>query len=141
MFAVLSAQLVHAQEANKPLIGFSFEAMKGERWQTDLNSFEARAKQLGAEVISRDADGDDDRQLQQVQDMIKAGIKVLVLLPHTNSQASRMVDAAKALHDAQMNVLQPHIARGDIKVLADGYTKDWLPSEAYLFALQAIDSS
>src|SRR3979490_3092917 len=96
MFAVLSAQLVHAKKPTKPLIGFSFEAMKGERWQTDLNSFEARAKQLGAEVISRDADGDDDRQLQQVQDMIKAGIKVLVLLPHTNSQASRMVDAAKA---------------------------------------------
>jgi len=41
--------------------------MKGERWQTDLNSFEARAKQLGAEVISRDADGDDNRQFQQVK--------------------------------------------------------------------------
>src|SRR6267142_1656093 len=196
----LNGRLGHAQDRNKPLIGFSLEAMKGERWQTDLSSFETRAKQLGAEVISRDADGDDDRQLQQVQDMIKAGIRVLVLLPHTNSQASRMVDAAKAanvkvisydrlvlnsdvdlyvtfdrleigkmqaeflverapkgnyvliagspndegaktLHDAQMSVLQPYIARGDIKVLADGYTKDWLPSEAYLFALQAIDSS
>src|SRR6266436_868873 len=192
--------LVHAQDRNKPLIGFSFEAMKGERWQTDLSSFEARAKQLGAEVISRDADGDDDRQFQQVQNMIKAGIKVLVLLPHTNSQASRMVDAAKAanvkvisydrlvlnsdvdlyvsfdrleigkmqaqylvehapkgnyvliagspndegakaLHGAQMSVLQPYIARGDIKVLADAYTKDWLPSEAYLFTLKAIESS
>jgi len=44
--------------------------MKGERWQTDLNSFQVRAKQLGAEVISRDADGDDVRQFQQVQDMI-----------------------------------------------------------------------
>src|SRR6266853_3020650 len=79
LFAVLSGQLVHAQEVNKPLIGFSFEAMKGERWQTDLSSFEVRAKQLGAEVISRDADGDDDRQFQQVQDMIKTGVKVLVL--------------------------------------------------------------
>jgi D-xylose transport system substrate-binding protein len=200
LFAALSAQLAHAQEAKKPLIGFSFEAMKGERWQTDLNSFEARAKQLGAEVISRDADGDDARQFQQVQDMIKAGIKVLVLLPHTNSQASRMVDAAKAanvkvisydrlvlnsdidlyvsfdrleigrmqaeylvehapkgnyvliagspndegaraLHGAQMSVLKPYIARGDIKVLADSYTKDWLPSEAYLFTLKTINSS
>jgi len=66
---------------------FFFEAMKGERWQT-TEFFEARAKQLGAEVISRDADGDDNRQFQQVQDMIKAGIKVLVLLPHTDSQAA-----------------------------------------------------
>src|SRR6266849_50600 len=196
----LNGQLVHAQDRNQLLIGFSFEAMKGERWQTDLSSFEIRAKQLGAEVISRDADGDDDRQFQQVQDMIKAGIKVLVLLPHDSTKASRMVEAAKAanvkvisydrlvpnsdvdlyvsfdrleigrmqaeylvqhapkgnyvliagspndegakaLHGAQMRVLQPYIGRGDIKVLADAYTKDWLPSEAYLFTLKAIDSS
>lgn len=197
---VLTGQLARAQDGNKLQIGFSFEAMKGERWQTDLDSFEVRAKQLGAEVISRDADGDDDRQFEQVKDMIKAGIKVLVLLPRDTTKASRMVDAAKSanikvisydrlvlnsdvdlyvgfdreeigrmqaeylvkhaptgnyvliagspndqgaktLHDAQMNVLQPHIDRGDIKVIADGYTKDWLPSEAYLFMLKAIDSA
>jgi D-xylose transport system substrate-binding protein len=196
---VLNGQRVRAQDANKLQIGFSIEAMNGERWQTDLDAFQVRAKQLGAEVISRDASGDDDRQFEQVQDMIKAGIKVLVLLPHDATKASRIVDAAKsanvkvisydrlvlnsdvdlyvsfdrgeigrmqaeylvkhaprgnyvliagspndegakALHDAQMNVLQPHIDRGDIKVIADGYTKDWLPSEAYVFMLKAIDS-
>src|SRR6266851_8143305 len=78
---VLNVQLVQAQDGNKLKIGFSMEAMKGERWQSDLNSFEARAKQLGAEVISRDAGGDADRQFQQVRDMIKAGIRVLVLMP------------------------------------------------------------
>jgi D-xylose transport system substrate-binding protein len=197
---VLNRPLVQAQDTNQPKVGFSIEDMKGERWQTDLNSFEARAKQLGAEVISANADGDDDRQFQQVKDMIKAGIKVLVLLPHDPTMANRMVDAAKSanvkvisydrlvlnsdvdlyvsfdrlevgkmqaeylvkqaprgnyvliagspsaedaktLHDAQMSVLQPYIDRGDIKVIADGYTKDWLPSEAYLFMLKAIDSA
>ncbi len=197
---VLCGQLTQAQEANKLKIGFSIEAMKGERWQTDLNAFESRAKELGADVISSDAGGDDDLQFKQVQDMIKAGIKVLVLLPHDNAKASRMVNAAKSanvkvisydrlilnsdvdlyvsfdrheigrmqaeylvkhapkgnyvliagspndegaktLHDAQMKVLQPYIDRGDIKVIADGYTKDWLPSDAYLFMLKAIDSS
>ncbi len=174
--------------------------MKGERWQTDLTSFTARAKQLGAQVVSSDAGGDEDRQFQQVQDMIKSRIKVLVLLPHDTSKASRMVDAAKAanikvisydrltlnsdvdlyisfdrlvigrmqaeyllklapkgnyviiagspndegaktLHDVQMNVLHPYVIRGDIKLIADAYTPDWLPSEAYLFMLKAIDSS
>jgi len=195
-----SGQLGQAQDGNKLKIGFSIEAMKGERWQTDLNAFEARSKQLGAEVLSSDAGGDDDLQFKQVQDMIKAGIKVLVLLPHDTSKASRMVGAAnsanvkvlsydrlvqnsdvdlyvsfdrveigrmqadylvkhapkgnyvliagspndegaKILHDAQLKVLQPYIDRGDIKVIADGYTKDWLPSDAYLFMLKAIDSS
>jgi hypothetical protein len=72
---VLKLQLAQAHDGNKLQIGFSLEDMKGERWQTDLNSFEVRAKQLGAEVISGDAGGDADRQFQQVQDMIKAGIK------------------------------------------------------------------
>ena len=181
-------------------IGFSIEAMNGERWQTDLASFESRAKQLGADVISADAHGDDDRQLLQVQDMIKAGIKALVLLPHDTSKAGRIVDAAKAanvkvisydrlvlnsdvdlyisfdriavgtmqaeylrkqapkgnyvllagspndggarvLHDTQMQILKPYIDRGDIKIIADSYMNDWLPSEAYLSTLKAIDSS
>jgi D-xylose transport system substrate-binding protein len=200
VFIAGNGQLVQAQEGNKLRIGFSIEAMKGERWQTDLDSFVARAKELGAEVISRDANGDDDLQFQQVKDMIKAGIKVLVLLPHDAAKATRMVDAAKAahikvisydrlvrnsdvdlyvsfdrveigwmqaeylakhapkgnyvliagspndegaktLHDEQMKVLQPYIDRGDIKVVADGYTKDWLASEAYLSMLKAIDSA
>ncbi|HKV63477.1 MAG TPA: substrate-binding domain-containing protein [Candidatus Acidoferrum sp.] len=191
---------VQGQDANMPKIGFSIEDMKGERWQTDRDSFEARAKDLGAEVVFADAGGDDARQLQQVKDMIKAGIKVLVLLPHDAAMANRMVDAAKSanvkvisydrmvpngdvdlyvsfdraqigwmqadylvrhaprgnyvliggsptaedaktLHESQMKVLKPYIDRGDIKVIADGYTKDWLPSEAYLFMLKAIDSS
>ena len=197
---VLSAQLLRAQDGNKLKIGFSIEAMKGERWQTDRDSFEARARELGAEVIFADAGGDDNRQFQQVKDMIKAGIKVLVLLPHDPAMANRMVDAAKSanvkvisydrlvlngavdlyvsfdrlqigtmqaeylvkhaptgnyvliagsptaedaitLHAAQMSVLQPYIDRGDIKVIADEYTKDWLPAEAYLFMLKAIDST
>ncbi|HEY6338522.1 MAG TPA: substrate-binding domain-containing protein [Candidatus Sulfotelmatobacter sp.] len=197
---VFSGQLLRAQAAKKPKIGFSVEATKGERWQTDLNSFEVRAKQLGAQVVSSDADGDDDVQLQQVKRMIKGGIKVLVLLPHDTSKAATIVDAAKAagvkvlsydrlvqnsdvdlyvsfdrveigrmqaeslvkvapkgnyvliggspndegaktLHDAQMSVLQPYIGRGDIKVIADSYTRDWLPSEAYVHMLEAIDSS
>jgi D-xylose transport system substrate-binding protein len=174
--------------------------MNGERWQTDLDAFEARAKQLGALVLSADARGDDDRQLQQVEDMIRTGVQTIVLLPHDTSKASRIVAAAKAanvkvisydrlvlnsavdlyvsfdrveigwmqadylakhapkgnyvliggspndegariLHQAQIKVLQSYVERGDIKVIADGYTKEWLPTEAYLVMLKAIESS
>jgi D-xylose transport system substrate-binding protein len=50
-------------------------------------------------------------------------------------------EGARILHDEQMKILHPYIDRGDIKVVADGYTKEWLPSEAYLFTLNAIDSA
>ena len=200
LIAALNAHPACAQAPAKLKIGFSIEAMNGERWQTDLASFEARAKQLGAELISADAKGDDDRQLQQVQDMIKAGIKALVLLPHDTTKAGRIVEAAKAanvkvisydrlvlnsdvdlyvtfdrvdigtmqaeyllkqapkgnylviagspkdggaktLHDTQMRILKPRIDHGDIKIISDGYSNDWLPSEAYIATLKAIDSS
>ena len=94
--ALLYGSLSRTQESTKPQIGFSIEAMNGERWQIDLDSFKARAQQLGAQVVSADAKGDDDRQFDQVKDMIKAGIKVLVLMPHDTTKASRIVDAAKA---------------------------------------------
>lgn len=191
---------MQAEDTGKLRIGFAIEAMNGERWQTDLEAFNARSKELGAEVISADAGGDDERQLRQVQDMIKKGIKALVLLPHDTNKASQIVAAAKAanvkvisydrlvqnsdvdlyvsfdrvevgwmqakylianapkgnylliggspndegaktLHDAQMRVLKPYVDRGEIKVIADGYTKDWLPTEAYLSTLNAIDAS
>ena len=201
LFAVfLNGQITRAQEAGKLKLGFSFESMIGERWQIDRDSFEARAKQLGAVMISTDAKGDDELQLRQVRDMIKAGIKVLVLFPHDPKMAAQIVDAAKSanvkvisydrlvpnsdldlyvsfdrvaiarmqaeslvklapkgnyvliagsptdegariLHDEQMKVLWPYINRGDIKVVADAYNKDWLPSEAYLHMLAAIDSA
>jgi D-xylose transport system substrate-binding protein len=184
----------------RPKIGFAIEAMKGERWQTDLEAFQARAKELGADVVSADAGGDDDKQFEQVKEMIKGGIDVLVLLPHDSTKAGRMVDAAKAahvkvisydrlaqnsdvdlyvtfdrqeigkmqaeylvqrapkgnyvliggspkdegakaLHAAQMKVLQPYVDRGDIRVVADGYIQDWVASEAYIFMLKAIENA
>ena len=39
-------------------------------------------------MVSANAGGNDELQFQQVMDMIKAGIKVLVLLPHDTSKAS-----------------------------------------------------
>jgi D-xylose transport system substrate-binding protein len=196
----VSTHGTQAQGNAKPLVGFSLEAAKGERWQTDLEAFDTRARQLGIPVTSADAEGNDDLQFRQVQEMIKAGIKVLVLLPRDTSKASRMVDAAKAahvkvisydrlalnsdvdlyitfdpaeigrmqaeyllslapngnyvliagspndsnakiLHDAQIKVLQPSIDRGDVQVIADSYTSEWRPAEAYLHMLDVIDSS
>jgi D-xylose transport system substrate-binding protein len=47
---------------------------------------------------------------------------------------------AKVLHDAQMKALQPAIDRGDIQVVADSYTSEWRPAEAYMHMLDVIDS-
>ncbi len=89
-----------AQARQKPeiKIGFSIEATKGERWQTDLDEFELRARQLGAQTITRSANGDDNLQFEQVKGLLDTGIDALVLLPHDFEKASRIVDAAHARH-------------------------------------------
>lgn len=79
-------------------IGFSIENTKGERWQTDLEQFQQRAQELGAAVVIRSADGDDELQFKQVKEMLDSGIDALVFLPHDTGKAGRFIDASHAKH-------------------------------------------
>lgn len=195
---------LRAQEKPAPSgklkIGFLMDSLKIERWQTDLDNFQKRAAELSAEVVVETAEGDDDLQFQQAQQLLGAGVKSLVLVAHDTGKAVRIVNAAKAkqvpllcyerlvrspnvsffvgvdastigylqaysltqlapkgnyvliagspldvnakfLHDAQMEVLKPFVDRGDIKIVADTWTKDWSPSEAYAHMAEAIEST
>ncbi len=201
---LLSTAFLQAQEKQASSgtikIGFLLDSLKIERWQTDLDRFQKRAAELGAEVLVETAEGDDELQLQQAQKLLAAGVKALVLVPHDTNKAVRIVSAAKAkkvpllcyerlvrdpdvtffigvdasavgflqaysltqmapkgnyvviggspsdsnakfLHDAQMSVLKPLVARGDIKIVSDTWTKDWDPSEAYAHMSAALDSA
>jgi D-xylose transport system substrate-binding protein len=181
-------------------IGYLMDSLNVERWQTDLGTFQKRAKELGAEVLVETAEGDDELQLQQSQKLMDAGAKVLVLVPHDTDKAARIINAAKARHvpvlcyerlvrnsdvdffvgtnaeeigelqaatlarlapkgnyvliggsrsdsnakalrDGQMRVLQPSVDRHEIKIISDGWAKDWDPAEAYAIMSKAIDST
>jgi D-xylose transport system substrate-binding protein len=181
-------------------IGYLMDSLKVERWQTDLDTFQKRAKELGAEVLVETAEGDDQLQLQQSQKLMDSGAKVLVLVPHDTDKALRIVNAAKARHipvlcyerlvpnsdidffvgtnaevigelqsstlarlapkgnyvliggspsdsnsrvlrDGQMHALEAFIKRGDIKIVGDGWAKDWDPAEAYAIMSRAIDAT
>ncbi len=76
-------------------IGFLMDSLKVERWQTDLEKFQKRAAELGAEVLVETAEGDDELQLQQAQKLLSAGVKALVLVPHDADRAVRIVRATK----------------------------------------------
>jgi D-xylose transport system substrate-binding protein len=189
-----------SSQASTLKIGYLMDSLKIERWQTDLDTFQKRAKELGADVIVETAEGDDDLQLQQSLKLMDSGARVLVLVSHDTDKAARIVNAAKARHipvlcyerlarnsdvdfflgtnaevigelqastlarlapkgnyvliggsptdgnakvlrDGQMRVLQSSIDRGDIKIVSDGWAKDWNPSEAYAIMSQAIDST
>jgi D-xylose transport system substrate-binding protein len=99
-FLLLAASALHAQDQPAPSkslkIGFLMDSLKIERWQTDLDNFQKRAGELGAGVLVETAEGNDELQLQQAQELLDAGVKSLVLVPHDAEKAVRIVSAAKA---------------------------------------------
>jgi D-xylose transport system substrate-binding protein len=72
------------------------DSLKIERWQTDLDNFQKRARELGADVLIETAEGDDELQLHQAEKLLGAGVKSLVLVSHDAEKAVRIVKAAKA---------------------------------------------
>jgi D-xylose transport system substrate-binding protein len=97
LFTTPNSQAQEKQAAPGTLkIGFLMDSLRVERWQTDLDKFQKRAAELGAEVLVETAEGDDELQLQQAQRLLAAGVKALVLVPHDADKAVRIVRAAKA---------------------------------------------
>ena len=93
-FSALRAQDKQASSESLK-IGFLMDSLKVERWQTDLDRFQKRAAELGADVLVETAAGDDELQLQQAQKLLASGVKALVLVPHDTDKAVRIVAAAK----------------------------------------------
>ncbi len=76
-------------------IGFSMDTLKEERWQRDKQLVEKRAAELGADLSVTVADGSDDRQNKQVEDLLTKGIDVLIIAPHNAQVAAAAVASAK----------------------------------------------
>lgn len=177
---------------NDPVkIGFSMDTLKEERWQRDKDLIEKRAKELGIEVNVQVANGDDNLQIKQAENLLTQGVDVLIVAPHNGEIAASIVEAAHRqgvpvisydrliqncdvdlyishqvvkmgemqakylldhvskrpanfiivggsptdhnailLHEGQMNILKPAIDRGDVKIVADQYAKEWQASAA-----------
>jgi D-xylose transport system substrate-binding protein len=75
-------------------IGLSMDTLKEERWQRDRDLFVERAKELGADVLVQSADGDDNVQTQQAENLLTQGVNVLVVIPHNGEVAASIVDAS-----------------------------------------------
>ncbi len=177
---------------NEPIvIGFSMDTLKEERWQRDKDLVEKRAKELGMQVFVQVANGDDNLQIKQAENLLTQNVDVLIVAPHNAEVAASIVEAAHRqgvpvisydrliknsdvdlyishqvikigemqakylldhvnkkpanfvivggsptdnnallLHQGQMNILKPAVDRGDVKIVADQYAKEWQASAA-----------
>src|SRR5260370_7178798 len=77
-----NSQAQEKQAAPGPLkIGFLMDSLKVERWQTDLEKFQKRAAELGAEALVETAEGDDELQLHHAQKLLSPSATPLLLMP------------------------------------------------------------
>src|SRR5262245_36353925 len=80
---------------NDPVvIGFSMDTLKEERWQRDKDLVEKRAKELGMQVFVQVANGDDNLQIKQAENLLTQNVDVLIVAPHNAEVAASIVEAA-----------------------------------------------
>jgi D-xylose transport system substrate-binding protein len=87
---------------DKLKIGFSMDTLEEERWPRDRDLFKEAVKSLGAEVVIREAKGDDTLQIVQAETLISEGVDLLVIVPHNAEAVATIINKA---HSAGIKVI------------------------------------
>ena len=100
LLAVLAATAACASlpafaSKDKPVIGFSIDDLRVERWARDRDFFIEEAKKLGAEVSVQSADGDSAKQVAQIENLISKKVDALVIVPKDQSTLTNVLKEAK----------------------------------------------
>lgn len=181
-------------------IGLSVSDLTLERWQHDRDFFVDKAEELGAEVIVQSANGDEAKQLSQIQNMLSQDLDALVIIAINSDSLTTVVEQAngegvpvlaydrlingadiaayvsfdnvrvgemqaeylvnlqpsgnyflmggsptdnnaKMFREGQMNIIQPLVDSGDIKIVGDQWTKDWDANEALKIMENALTAN
>lgn len=80
---------------DKPVIGFSIDDLRVERWARDRDFFIEAAKKLGAEVSVQSADGDSAKQVNQIENLINKKVDAIVVVPKDGKALSNVLKEAK----------------------------------------------
>lgn len=91
--AALSAAPAYASKTN-PVIGFSIDDLRVERWTHDRDFFVEAAKKLGATVDVESANANESRQISQIQNLIAQGVDVLVIVPFNSKVLGNVIASA-----------------------------------------------
>ncbi len=84
----------YKNQDDKIILGFISESMTVERWQRDRDIFVAKAEDLGAEVIVKNAYEDSERQIELGKEMIDQGVDVLTIVPYDKNSLKDLIQYA-----------------------------------------------
>ncbi|WP_352411260.1 D-xylose ABC transporter substrate-binding protein [Mixta sp. BE291] len=85
----------HAGHAKEVKIGMAIDDLRLERWQKDRDIFVKKAEALGASVFVQSANGNEETQMAQIENMINRGVDVLVIIPYNGQVLSNVIAEAK----------------------------------------------
>lgn len=91
-----SAPRPNPADAGPLRIGLLLDSLETERWTHDRDLFVARVEELHAKVDVRTGDGDHAKQVAAARELLDAGVKVLVVVPHDLDRAKEIVAEAAA---------------------------------------------
>lgn len=83
-------------EKSELFIGLSMPTYAEERWSIDTEAIVTYCEEKGIKIVQACADGDSNKQKEQVSTMITQGINVLILAPNDGNAAAAIVEEAKA---------------------------------------------
>ena len=129
---------VGGARAEEVKIGFLLKTMQEERYQQDKAAFEAKAKELGAEVIFDSANNNEQTQLAKFENMLAKGAQVIVMQPVNSGTAGSMVRAANE-EGVRVVGYDSMLTNGplDVMVMQDSWAVGKLQGEAFVEWLQA----
>ena len=80
--------------AKEVKIGMAIDDLRLERWQKDRDIFVNKAESLGAKVFVQSANGNEETQMSQIENMINR-VDVLVIIPYNGQVLSNVIKEAK----------------------------------------------
>ncbi|QHS23687.1 sugar ABC transporter substrate-binding protein [Virgibacillus sp. MSP4-1] len=89
-------------DTEKPYVGFLLDTLQDERWYKDKQIFEEQVTELGGNVKTLAANGNDQIQITQAELLIEEGVDVLVVVPKNADTSATIVEMA---HDAGVKVI------------------------------------
>lgn len=91
-----------SSEENRVKIGIVFDSFVIERWERDRDIFVSTAKDLGADVIVGNANGDPEEQKNIISHMIDSNVSVLVVVA---TDADGLTSSVEEAHKAGIPVI------------------------------------
>lgn len=99
-------------QSDEVKIGFSL-GPSHERWKKDLDYFTTRINSAGGTLYIERAEDDHEKQVEQVEDLIKKKISVLVIVPTDSEKAAEIVELAHQ-HNIQVIAYDRIIKNSDL---------------------------